>query len=378
MLQMAEREGKRLRRVTQSCFFLVIVLAILGIGSLAVVLLAAEGKVFEMAQSAILRLQLRNRQSELDAPFGEDASPMRFSIPLGSSAGAIAAALADARLIRDQSLFLDYARLEGYDRRFEAGVYFLNQRQSIRQIAAILTDSSRSFIAFRTLEGARIEELAEHIDQNGLFGFSGAEFLPLVDTGAFVPQDFAAWAAIPPGASLEGFMFPDSYQLPPDITAEGLRDMLLRTFRDRIGSRLREEALAQNLTLHQAVTLASIIEREAVWRDEHPMIASVYRNRLNIGMKLEADPTVQYGIHGARGVWWPQITRADYYDVQSPYNSYLHAGFPPGPIASPSLSAIQAAIRPAESGYYFFRAACDNSHYHNFAVTFEEHLANGC
>ena len=95
-------------------------------------------------------------------------------------------------------------------------------------------------------------------------------------------------------------------------------------------------------------------------------------------MKLEADPTVQYGIQGARGSWWPQITRADYYDVQSPYNTYLHHGFPPGPIASPGLSAIQAAIFPAESGFYYFRAACDNSHYHNFAVTFEEHVANGC
>ncbi len=371
-------EGKLLRRAARGCLFLGILLAILAIGLLAAALLASDGQVFAAARAAILRLQLSNRSSELSAPFSADASPIRFSIPSGTAAGAIAQALADASLIRDPSLFLDYARLEGYTRRFEAGVYFLNQTQSIKQIAEILTDSSKSFILFRTLEGARIEELAEHIDRNSLFGFIGADFLPLVDEGAAIPAEFAAWAGIPPGASLEGFMFPDTYQLPPDISPAGLRDMLLRTFQARVGNDTRDEALAQNLTLHQAVSLASIIEREAVWRDEHPMIASVYRNRLDIGMKLEADPTVQYGIQGARGRWWPQITRADYYDVQSAYNTYLQAGIPPGPIASPSLSAIRAAVHPAESGFYFFRAACDNSHYHNFAITFEEHLANAC
>ncbi|MYE27723.1 MAG: endolytic transglycosylase MltG, partial [Chloroflexi bacterium] len=313
------------------------------------------------------------------APFLYTPTSLFFFPPrAGARPGAIAAALSEARLIRDTSLFVDFARLEGYDRRFEAGVYFLNQRQSIRQIALLLTDSSKSFIPFRSVEGARIEELAQLVDLNGLFGFTSAEFLLLVDEGAFIAADLAAWATIPPGASLEGFMFPDTYQLPPDITAEGLRDVLLRTFRDRVGDSLRDEATAQGLTLYEAVTLASIIERESVWRDEQPMIASVYRNRLLIGMKLEADPTVQYGIQGTRESWWPQITRADYREVQSPYNTYLIAGLPPGPIASPGLSAIQAAIYPAESGYYFFRAACDNSHYHNFAVTFEEHVANAC
>ncbi len=367
-----------LRRVTRGCFVLGISLAILAIGLLAAILLATDGQIYDTVRMGILRFQLRNRTSELNAPAGSVAKPVRFHVPVGAGASAISKALADASLIRDADLFLDYARLEGYDRRFEAGVYFLNQTQSIRQIAEILTDSSKSFIAFRTPEGARIEELAELIDRNGLFGFNGADFLPLVDEGTPIPADFADWAGIPAGASLEGFMFPDTYQLPPDISAAGLRDMLLRTFQDRVSSALRKEALAQNLTLHQAVTLGSIIEREAVWRDEHPMIAGVYRNRLDIGMKLEADPTVQYGIQGARGPWWPQITRADYYDVQSPYNTYLHHGFPPGPIASPGLSAIEAAVFPAVSGFYYFRAACDNSHYHNFAVTFEEHVANGC
>ena len=353
-------------------------MALVSAGILVAIYLATDGQIVNIAQTLVLRVQLNSRQEELNTAYSRDASPIRFHIPAGTGASAIASALSRAALIQDQDLFVDYARAEGYDRRFEAGVYFLNQTQSISQIAAILTDSSKSFIAFRTLEGARIEELAELIDLNGLFGFSGADFLTLVNEGAALPTDFSAWAGIPADASLEGFMFPDTYQLPPDISSEGLRDTLLRTFRDRVGDTLRRDALAQDFTLHQIVALASIIEREAVWRDEHAMIASVYRNRLDINMLLEADPTVQYGIQGARGSWWPQITRADYRDVNSRYNTYLFGGVPPGPIASPGLTAIQAAVHPAESGYYYFRAACDNSHYHNFAVTFDEHLQNAC
>ncbi len=367
-----------MQRLIDGFFLGLIIFAILGLLVVGGLVVVTGGRVVEEAQVFVLRLQLVSRQAELDAPFGGDASPIRFFIPPGSGASAIASALQEAALIRDRQLFIDYARVEGYDRRFEAGVYFLNQGQTIKQIAETLTDSSKSFIPFRTVEGARIEELAASIDRNGLFDFTGAEYLALVGEGADLPAEFAAWAGIPPGASLEGFMFPDTYQLPPDITATALRDTLLRAFRERVGEPLREAAQAQGWSLFQAATMASIIEREAVWRDEHALIASVYRNRLDINMALEADPTVQYGIQGARGAWWPQISQADYRAVDSPYNTYRHAGLPPGPIASASLSAIRAAIAPEESGFFFFRAACDGSHYHNFAVTFQEHLGNAC
>ena len=367
-----------MRRAIQGFFLGFFVLLVIGAALFIAAYLLSQGQIIDYAQTLVLRMQLAERQGELDAPYGSDASPLRFHVSPGTGAGAIARALQNAALIGDRDLFLDYARVEGFDRRFEAGVYFLNQTLSIRQIVELLTDSSKSFIPFRTVEGARIEELAALIDANNLLAFSGAEFLAHVDEGAALPVEFAAWAGIPEGASLEGFMFPDTYQLPPEISPPDLRDILLRTFRERVGDALRQEALEQELTLHQAVTLASIIEREAVWRDEHARIASVYRNRLRINMPLEADPTVQYGIQGARGNWWPQITQSDYRAVISPYNTYLHPGLPPGPIASPGLSAIQAVIHPAESDHYYFRAACDGSHYHNFAATFEQHLQNAC
>ena len=366
-----------MRRLIDGFCLGLVLFAILGVLVAGAFYIATDGRILDEAQRLLLRLQLASRQAELDAPFSSDSESIRFTIPPGSSAYTIATALRDAALIGDRQLFLDYARAAGYERRFEAGVYFLKPAQSIRQIATILTDSSKSFILFRTLEGARIEELAQQIDRSGLFGFSGADFLALV-SDASQPVDFTSWAGIPAGASLEGFMFPDTYQLPPDISAVGLRDILLQTFRDRLGDSLRDEAIAQELSLFQAVTLASIVEREAVWRDEHALVASVYRNRYAINMALEADPTVQYALQGARGSWWPNITQADYRAVVSPYNTYLHVGLPPGPIASPGLSAIAATVHPEQSDYFYFRAACDNSHYHNFAKTFAEHVGNGC
>lgn len=367
-----------MKRAIQGFFlaFIIFAFALGVIGGFIYIL--TGGEIVNMVRTAYIGLTLASRQNELNTPFGTDDEVRRFEIPVGSSPTVISESLVQAGLIGDAQLFVDYARVEGLDRQFEAGVYFLRQTQTIPEIALVITDSSKSFIPFRTLEGARIEELADLIDSNHLFSFSGDAFLALVDEGATLPAEFAAWAGIPEGASLEGYMFPDTYQLPPDITAEGLRDTLLETFQTNVGDRLRDDALLAGYSLHQMVTLASIIEREAVWADEHPLISSVYRNRLAIDMLLQADPTVQYGIQGLRGRWWPNITRADYRGVDSPYNTYLYHGLPPGPIASPSLSAIRAAVYPVETSYYYFRAKCDRSNYHNFATTYDEHEQNGC
>jgi UPF0755 protein len=371
-------EELALKRAIQGFFlgFVVFVFAMGVIGGF--IYIVTGGEIVNMARTAYISFTLSSRQDDLTTPIGTSDEVIRVEISIGSSPVDIAEALVQATLIRDAQLFVDYARVEGLDRQFEAGVYFLNQTQTIPEIALILTDSSKSFIPFRTLEGARIEELAELIDANNLFSFTGDEFLTLVDAGATLPEEFTLWTGIPVGSSLEGYMLPETYQLPPDITAEGLRDILLEAFRTQVGDRLHEDALTDGYSIHQMVALASIIEREAVWADEHPLISSVYRNRLEIDMLLQADPTVQYGIQGLRGRWWPNITRADYRGIDSVYNTYLYHGLPPGPIASPSLSAVRAAIYPAESSYFYFRAKCDRSNYHSFATTYDEHEQNAC
>lgn len=336
------------------------------------------GSPVRYLQTQLLRLNLDARQGELNQPYSADTTPRRLEVASGSTPGQIAAQLAEQNLIRDSDLFLQYVQLEGIDTRLQASTYFLSQSQSIVQIAQALTDPRSTQFPFRILPGQRIEEVAALIDRSGYFPFSGSQFLTLVQSGANVPADFVTYVGLPTGASLEGFLFPTDYTLPAAITPELLRDTLLDEFQSQVNSSVRAAAQAQGLSLYEAVTLASIIQREAVHADEHPMIASVYRNRLRVDMNLDADPTVQYARGFTDGSWWANITIADYRDTISPYNTYLNPGLPPGPIASPGLNAIEAAISPATSDFFYFRAECNGNGYHRFARTFEEHLANGC
>lgn len=324
------------------------------------------------------QISLRLQRDVLYSPAGISTQPQRFVVEPGTSTQGIADKLQRTGLITSADLFVDYAVANDIDVQLEAGTYFLSNSLTIPEIAILLTDSNSSKIPFRILEGWRMEEIAAAIDQNGLFGFSGDDFLAVVSEGSDVPAAFAAYVDLPAGASLEGFLYPDTYILPPSVTPLELRDTLLDTFRQRVTVPLVNDALAQDITVFEVVTLASIAEREAVHDDEFPLITSVYRNRLAIGMNLGADPTVQYALNNTRGTWWAQITRADYTGVISPYNTYLNEGLPPGPIANPGIASIEAAIYPPETPYYFFRAECNRSGYHEFAETYEEHLRNGC
>jgi UPF0755 protein len=154
----------------------------------------------------------------------------------------------------------------------------------------------------------------------------------------------------------------------------------MRNFSLHLTVDLREGIARQELDLRQAVTLASLVQREAVVADEGAQIASVFYNRLRAGMKLDSDPTVQYalGYNNAQGTWWTNPLSAIDLQIDSPYNTYIYTGLPPGPIANPSISALRAVAFPAETPYYFFRARCDGSGLHVFSITFEEHLQNGC
>jgi UPF0755 protein len=155
--------------------------------------------------------------------------------------------------------------------------------------------------------------------------------------------------------------------------------MMLDTFTLRVSPDLLEGFEEQGLSIHEAVTLASIVEREAVIPEERSRIAAVFLNRLERDMKLEADPSVQYALGlQASGSWWKaDLTQQDL-QVDSPYNTYLYTGIPPGPIANPGLSALQAVAEPMESDELYFRALCDGSGRHAFARTYEQHLQNAC
>jgi UPF0755 protein len=161
-------------------------------------------------------------------------------------------------------------------------------------------------------------------------------------------------------------------------------DQLVSTLMNNAALALSPEMRAgfarQGLEVYQAVILASIVQREAVKAEEQPTIASVFLNRLAAGMRLETDPTIQYalGFNPATNSWWKSPLAVEDLAIPSPYNTYQNAGLPPGPICSPSLSALQAVAYPAQTPYYFFRARCDGSGLHDFSETFDQHLQSGC
>ena len=179
---------------------------------------------------------------------------------------------------------------------------------------------------------------------------------------------------------MEGFFLPDLYIVPRSTTLDNLIEAIARNFALHITDDMRAGFAAQGLDVYQAVTLASIVERESIHDEELALIASIFINRLNIGMTHGSDPTVQYalGYDSIEQTWWTNPLSLDDLKFDSPYNTYIYAGLPPSPIANPSLEALQAVAFPESSPYYYFQATCDNSGYHTFAVTFEEHLANGC
>jgi UPF0755 protein len=155
---------------------------------------------------------------------------------------------------------------------------------------------------------------------------------------------------------------------------------MLRNFAAHLTADIRNGFEKQGLTVYQAVTLASLVEREAVQNEEQPLIASVYLNRFKTGMKLDADPTVQYaiGFNFLQQTWWTSPLSLLDLQVNSVYNTYIYEGLPPTPIANPSLGALRAVAFPAETTYMFFRAKCDGSGFHEFSETFDEHLQNAC
>ncbi|MDD2921557.1 MAG: endolytic transglycosylase MltG [Anaerolineales bacterium] len=309
----------------------------------------------------------------LTAPLDANGGEQSFSIAAGESAFSIAERLQQASLISDSQTLLDYLVYTGLDLAIQSGEYKLSPALSIIDIARALQDATPADIPFVILSGWRMEEIAASLPTSGL-DISPADFLSAANTTRQIPD-----LEVSP-ASMEGFFYPDTYILPRETTIDQLLDSISRNFAQHITDDLRAGFAAQGLDTYQAVTLASIVQRESIRDEEQPLIASVFLNRLKIGMALGSDPTVQYalGYDSVNQTWWKNPLSLDDLKFDSPYNTYLYAGLPPAPIANPGLSALQSVAFPAESEYYYFRASCDNSGYHVFAVTLEKQISNAC
>lgn len=309
-------------------------------------------------------------------PVDPGGSQVVFRVALGESPVAIAQHLETADLIHNAAVFRNYLVYAGLDTTLQAGEYTLSPRMSPFQIAHALQDATPAQVTFNILPGWRAEELAAALPTSGL-SITPQDFLKALHTH---PEGIDFPESLPPEASLEGFLFPGSYKLDRNLTADQLVGLFVQNFDAHMDNDLRQGFERQGLDMYQAVTLASIVQREAIVEDEMPMIASVFLNRLSAGLKLESDPTVQYamGYNETQNTWWTNPLSLDDLKVNSPYNTYLVQGLPPGPIANPGLNALRAVAFPAQTPYYYFRAACDHSGRHVFSETLAEHTSKAC
>jgi UPF0755 protein len=321
--------------------------------------------------SSLILLQSK----DLTQPMNPAGSKVNLTINQGESVPSIAGKLWEDGLISNPGVFRSYLLYSGLDTSLKAGDYRLNTAMSPIEIAQAIQSSISADVTLTILPGWRAEEIANALPSSGL-NITAEEFFSAVHTH---PDGYSFSACIADD-SLEGYLLPGSYTLPRESTINDLLPQILMNFDTQVSPELRSGFSTQGLNLCQAVTLASIVQREAMVEEEMPIIASVFYNRLNSGAVLASDPTVQYvlGYNQSQGTWWTNPLSLQDLKVDSPYNTYIYAGLPPGPISNPGLAALKAVAFPAQTPYYYFRAACDGSGRHLFSETFEEHLANEC
>lgn len=327
-------------------------------------------------QVYVLSAQLLWQEEALTQPANPAAQPVVFEVEPGESTASVIRRLGDAGLVSQPGTFRNYLVYAGLDTSLQSGEHTLSAAMSAIEIALALQSNIPRDANFVLLAGWRLEEIAAALPVSGLSALP-EDFL---EAARQHPRQWALGGELPPEGGTEGFLFPGSYEIPRETGPAEIVAILLQRFADAITPDLRTGFANQGLSLYEAVTLASIVEREAIVEDEMPMIAGVYLNRLAIGMKLDADPTVQYavGYNTAQQKWWTNPISSLNLEIESLYNTYRYGGLPPGPIASPSLAALQAVANPAPSDFYYFRARCDGSGLHSFSVTYQEHLENAC
>jgi UPF0755 protein len=297
---------------------------------------------------------------------GKESGDVGIVIPDNANCPQIGKILYDSGLVRGPDLVSFYARLHGLDQNLKPGRYHFNRGQSLPEIVDMLVEGAPDLIVFTMPEGYTLAQLTELLEQKGLA--DGERFKAALAGAKAAKISFLE--KIPAGVGLEGYLFPDTYHLGSRTGEEEIISMMLNRFKTELDSLdYEKKAAGMNLTLHQAVTIASMIEGEAFADGERPIIAGVIYNRLRIGMPLQIDATVKYALGG-------NVKKILYKDleVESPYNTYKVPGLPPGPINSPGEASLLAAVNPAKTNYLYYVAKPDGTH--AFAVTLEEHNNN--
>lgn len=295
---------------------------------------------------------------------GFDAAERFVDIPPGTGAATIARRLQEAGIVRDAATFQAAVSWTGQSRQLQAGEYRFDRPTAAVDVVNRLARGDVYARPITFPEGLTIVEMSALYESRG-FGPAAGFRAAARDAARVRDLD-------PDAADLEGYLFPDTYALPRSTPPARLVAQMVERFRSVYSDDLRRAAQAQGLTTREVVTLASLVEKETAREDERPLVAAVYRNRLKIGMALQADPTVVYALRAA-GRYDGNIRRQDLL-FDSPYNTYRHAGLPPGPIAAPGEASIRAVLEPASVSYLYFVSRNDGSHV--FARTLAEHNRN--
>lgn len=285
-------------------------------------------------------------------------APVRVIVPRGSSFGQAADSLAKSGVIGSQKLFTLYGRIVGGDRNIKPGTYLLKHGTPWNDIISALNGGHGLVNTVTIPEGWTIAQITPALAKT-LRVPADSVTAAVRDTGLLARLDL-------PNPTLEGYLFPDTYAFPVGTTArQAVREMVY-AFERRWKPSWDSAALAMKINRNDLVTMASIVEKEARLPEERPVIAAVYYNRLRRGMLLQADPTVQYALgHHVGRVLYKDLT------INSPYNTYVNKGLPPGPIASPGVASLAAAASPANVQYLYFVASSDG--HHEFRMTLEQH-----
>jgi UPF0755 protein len=289
----------------------------------------------------------------------ERTEPARVVVEPGTPVRALGAQLEEARVIRSARLFEVWLRASGDARSIQAGTYEIPPGISLPSVIDMLVTGRTQLASVTIPEGLRLEQQA---------GVAARELG--IDSAAFVAAATDSLLADSLGVdapTLEGYLFPETYRVDPSTDARELIRLMVGEFHRAFGEEWRDRAESLDRSVSEIVTLASIVEEEARVPEERPLIAGVFWNRLREGMKLEADPTVQYALGSHR----QRVLYRDL-EVDSPYNTYLYLGLPPGPIASPGRASLEATLYPDSVPWLYFFATGEGGR-HTFSETFAEH-----
>ncbi len=304
-------------------------------------------------------------ESRLLAPNPAATDSVLVEITPGLTTADVANLLQRKGLIRHAIVFRYYARYLQMDSQLQGGRYELSAAMTPQQILKTLAEGLVQVRRFTVPEGLTLEELADSLVAQGIVS-NRARFLSTAAASNLANKYMSDHK---PAHPLEGYLFPSTYDYHPGITDPEIIAMMFRRFEQIWTPELLKKAKDMDLTVHEVVTLASIIEEEAQQRKESPRIAGVYQNRLAIGMKLDADPTIRYAL---KKPYSEPLLFVDL-EFESPYNTYRNAGLPPGPISAPGESSIKAALNPEKHDYWYFVAKADGSGEHYFSNTLDEH-----